>query len=382
MADFNFKISPNITLGSYAVGRLGQLVRDWGSRYMVILDPMLQDVGLDKKIKQSLDDRKIDYFIFDAIPSSPDTSVVQSALKLARDAHIHGIVAAGGSKALNIGRAVASLFNEAHDLYEYVDGATPHSAALPLICIPGNLRDNFLFSDVTPIVDGRNRQVKLLKTQRGLCKLAIFDSNVTTGLTDNQLASLKLQMLCVATECYLSQDANFFSDTICEKAIELIGYALDGAPNVSQNMPSEQFLAQAGCMTSLAAGVSATGPASLLSLTMNARYKLNRAITSAILFPYIIEDAAKYKTEKLAKVARLLKVATETTANEAATAAFADDMRNRLAMANLPSRLKDLSVTIENLILAAEDAGTLEMINHMPRSMSADDLFDFIKQAY
>lgn len=382
MADFNFKISPNITLGSYAVNRLGQFVREWGSRYMVIIDPMLQDAGLDEKIKQSLDDRKVDYFVFDEIPSAADSSVVQSALELARNAHVHGIIAAGGMKALSIGRAVAALYNEVHDLYEYVDGATPLSAPLPLICIPGNLRDGFLFSDVTPLIDGRNRKLKLMKTQKGLCKLAIFDPNVTTGLTDNQLASLKLQMLCIATECYLSQDANFFSDTICEKAIELIGYSLDGAPTLTQNNTSELFLAQAGCMTSLAAGVSSIGPASLLALTMNARYKLNRSITSDILFPYIVEDAVKYKTEKLAKVARLLSVATETSTNDAAAAALAENMRNRLAMANLPPRLKDLSVTIENLTLCAEDAGDLELINHMPRSMSSDDLFDFIKQAY
>lgn len=382
MADFNFKISPNITLGSYAIGRLGQFVREWGARYMVIIDPMLQDTGLDEKIKQSLDDRKIDYFVFDEIRSAADSSVTEAALQLARNAHIHGVIAAGGSKAMNIGRTVAALFNETHDLYEYVDGAVPQSAPIPLICIPGNLRDSFLFSDCTPIIDGRNRQLKMLKTQKGLCKLVIFDPNVTTGLTDNQLASLKLQMLCMATECYLSQDANFFSDTICEKAIELIGYALDGAPNLAQNIPAEQFLAQAGCMTSLAAGVSCLGPASLLSLTMNARYMLNRSITSAILFPYIIDDAIKYKTEKLAKVARLLHITTDTTASDAAATALAEDMRNRLAMANLPSRLKDLSVTIENLTLCADDAGTLELMNHMPRSMSSDDLFDFIKQAY
>ena len=51
-------------------------------------------------------------------------------------------------------------------------------------------------------------------------------------------------------------------------------------------------------------------------------------------------------------------------------------------MANLPARLKDMSVTIEQLSLAAEDAGQLELINYLPRSTNADDLFDLIKQAF
>ncbi|MBR4012128.1 MAG: iron-containing alcohol dehydrogenase, partial [Spirochaetaceae bacterium] len=61
---------------------------------------------------------------------------------------------------------------------------------------------------------------------------------------------------------------------------------------------------------------------------------------------------------------------------------LAENIRNRLASANLPTRLKDLSVSIEQLSLAAEDAGNLDLINSMPRSMTADDLFDLIKQAY
>ena len=100
------------------------------------------------------------------------------------------------------------------------------------------------------------------------------------------------------------------------------------------------------------------------------------------MFPYIIEDAAKYKSDKLAKVARILRLATEATTDEAAVASLAENIRNRLAMANLPTRLKDLSVTIEQLALCAEDAGNLELINSMPRSMTSDDLFDLIKQAY
>ena len=44
--------------------------------------------------------------------------------------------------------------------------------------------------------------------------------------------------------------------------------------------------------------------------------------------------------------------------------------------------LKDLNLTLEQLSLAAEDAGKTEFINSLPRSMSSDDLFALIKTAY
>ena len=382
MADFNFRISPNIILGSYSVTRLGQFVQEWGKKFMVIMDPILQECGVAAKIKQALTDRKVDFFVFDEIPAAPDTKVISQVLTLARQAHIHGLIAIGGTKAANVGRVVASIYNEAHDIYDFVDGGTPSAGTLPLICVPTTMRDIFLFSDTTPIVDARTRQVIILKLQKNITKLAVFDPNLSVSLTDNQTAAVTLQTLCMAVESYISQKSNFFSETVAEKAIELIVSSLDGAPSLSSATSPELFFAQGGCMTSLACGVAFPGAAGLLAMAINAKFKVSHSVVASILFPYIIEDAAKYKTEKIAKVARIMGVATETTSDDAAVSALAENIRNRLAKANLPTRLKDLSIGIEQLSLAAENAGQLELINFMPRSMNADDLFDLIKQAY
>src|SRR5574344_2186830 len=382
MGDFVFRIQPNIVLGSYTTSRLGQFARDYGSRYMVILDPILKEVGASAKILQSLTDRKIDFFTFDEIPSAADTEVVNTALSLAKEAHIHGIIAAGGAKTMNVARAVCALYNESHDLYDFVDGAAPTSAPLPFICVPTTMRDNFVFTDRIPIVDARSSQIKLLKSQNGLCRLALLDPNLTVTLTENQVASMSIETLCIAVEAYLSQKSTFFSDMIIEKSIELLGYAMDGSPTLTVVTPQEVLLSQGGCMASLGSASSSLGTASLLSLCINARYKISRSLTTAILFPYVIEDAAKFRTDRLAKVARILRAAPVTAKDTDAVTALAEYVRQHLAKANLPSRLKDLSVTMEQLALVAEDAGQLELVNSLPRSMTADDMFDLIKLAF
>src|SRR5574344_57769 len=382
MADFIFRIQPNIVLGSYTTSRLGQFARDYGSRYMVILDPILKEVGISAKVLQSLTDRKIDYFTFDELTNAADTQVVNTALSLAREAHIHGVIAAGGAKTLNTARAVCALYNESHDLYDFVDGAAPTTAPLPLICVPTTMRDNFMFTDRTPIVDARSSQIKLLKTQNGLCKLTLFDPNLTVTLTENQVASMSIETLCIAVEAYLSQKASFFSDMIIEKAIELLGYAMDGSPTLTVITPQEVLLSQGGCMASLGSASSSLGVSSLLSLCMNARYKISRSLTAAILFPYVIEGAAKFRTDRLAKVARILRTSPADSKDADAVISLAEYVRQHLAKANLPTRLKDLSVTMEQLALVAEDAGQLELVNSLPRSMTADDMFDLIKLAF
>ena len=116
---------------------------------------------------------------------------------------------------------------------------------------------------------------------------------------------------------------------------------------------------------------------------MSARYKISRSLTASILFPYVLEDVAKFKQDKLARVAELLGIQEEASADrDRKVSLLVEKIRFWIALANLPARLKDLSLTMEQLAIAAEDASQLDLINGMPRSMNADDLFELIKTTY
>ena len=382
MADFIFKISPNIVLGSYAITRIGQYAQELGSKFMVIIDPMLKEVGISDKILQPLDEHKIDYFIFDEITNGATTQIISQALTLSREAHIHGVIAVGGAKTINIAKSVCSIFYEVHDLYEFVDGASPTVAPLPLLCVPSTMRDPFIFSPFTPVIDSRSNKNRLSRNKDGLVKLVLFDPNLSLTLTENQTASMAIETLCLATESYISQKSTFFSDMIVEKGMELLGYALDGSPTLTITTPAEVLLTQGGCMASLASSMSAPGCATLLAQTINARCRISRSLVSSILYPYIIEDAAKFKADKIAKLSKILRAAPEEATQEEAVSGLTEYVRQKLAQNNLPARLKDLSITIDQLALCAEDAGELDLINTLPRSMTSDDLFDLLKLAF
>ena len=382
MTDLIFKISPNILLGPYTVSRIAQQVKDFGSRFMVVMDPLLKEVNLAENILQPLAERKIEYFVFDELNDGTNAETINQILTLARQSHIHGIIAIGGTKVLHSGAFAAALFNEKSSIYDCIDGAAAINAPLPLICVPTTIRAPYAFMSSLPVIDSRNRQIKLVKVQNGLCKLFLWDSNLSLTLTENQRTSIALETLCIALEAYLSQKATFFSDMFAEKAIELMGYGLDGVKTLEITTPSELLQAQAGCMASLAASLSSVGAAGLLALAINARFKVSRSLVTAILLPYAIEEAGKFKTDKVEKLAHILNAAPQEIRKEQAVQAFAENMRQRLAKANLPVRLKELSISIEQLALAAEDAGQLDFVNSLPRSMTSDDLFDLLKQAY
>ena len=133
---------------------------------------------------------------------------------------------------------------------------------------------------------------------------------------------------------------------------------------------------------SLACAMSSPGVASSLAQTINARYRVSRSLVSSILLPYIIEDAAKFKADRIAKLSKILRACEENATQDEAVTALCEYVRQKIAKNNLPARLKDLSLSVDQLALAAEDAGQLDLMNTLPRSMTSDDMFDLLKLAF
>lgn len=382
MADLIFKISPDIILGSYTLTRLGQYAKNLGSKFMIIMDPILKDFNLAEKITQPLTERKIDFFIYDNFNDGATTKDIENAVILAKQSHIHGIIAAGGEKAINAGCAVAALYNENRSIYDYIDNPGTAADSIPLICIPGTCRAPYAFTNSIPVTDSRSRQVKQLKIKDNACSLMLWDPNLSLTLTENQNTSLSLETLCLACEAYFSQKASFFSDMFCEKSFELLSYGMDEKKSLDITTPQEILLAQGGCMASLSVSTSSPGIASLLALAINARHKINRSLAATILFPYVIEEVAKFKADKIEKIARLYGTADEKLSRDEAVQSFTENIRQKIAKANLPVRLKELNLTMEQLATCAEDAGQLDIMTMLPRSMTTDELFELMKQAY
>lgn len=382
MADLIFKISPDIILGSYTLTRLGQYAKNLGSKFMIIMDPILKDFNLAEKITQPLTDRKIDFFIYDNFNDGATTKDIENAVILAKQSHIHGIIAAGGEKAINAGCAVAALYNENRSIYDYIDNPGTAADSIPLICIPGTCRAPYAFTNSIPVTDSRSRQVKQLKIKDNACSLMLWDPNLSLTLTENQNTSLSLETLCLACEAYFSQKASFFSDMFCEKSFELLSYGMDEKKSLDITTPQEILLAQGGCMASLSVSTSSPGIASLLALAINARYKINRSLAATILFPYVIEEVAKFKADKIEKIARIYGTADEKLSRDEAVQSFTENIRQKIVKANLPVRLKELNLTMEQLATCAEDAGQLDIMTMLPRSMTTDELFELMKQAY
>ena len=167
-----------------------------------------------------------------------------------------------------------------------------------------------------------------------------------------------------------------------EKSIELLTQSLDATLALSSVASPATLAAQGGILAALGCGMTSPGASTALALSVNARYKISKSLVSTIMLPYLLEDSINSRVEKLDRISKIMGAGRDGMTKEESAQALITHLRDLLAQTNMPTRLKDLNLAIEDLVAAAEDVGSLEIMNFIPRALSTDDLFDLIKQAF
>ena len=381
MSNFTFKLSSNIILGSYSIAKIGSEAAQFGKKFLFVVDPLLHETGISKKITAALEERGISVLVFDGVKRSADSDIIENALSLARGVFVDGVIASGGMGSVAIGRAVASLYNETGSIYDFIDGKPCTAEPLPFIEVPSTCREPFTFTSFSPIVDVRSRKINLLKIRQDLCKLCVFDPACYSNLAPNATTATLLQGLGIAFEGYISCRSSFLSEAILGKAIERFLQSL-GAPRGNADASDETVIAEAACLTAIGISCSSPGLGSAIALACAGRYNISSSVVGTILLPHILANAQTSNLDKVVRIGRMLGVETQGADPLAVSQAAIEEIRRRLAQANLPTRLKDINLTMEQLIAVSEDAVSLSFMNYIPKPMRSDDVFELLKQAY
>lgn len=384
MGDFVFNLSPNLIVGTDVILSLGEHVVKYGSRFMLIQAPSFKDVELLVKIKQSLEQKSIKLFCFDGVKKTADTETVLRVLKLATVAHIDGIIALGDTVTCSVAKAVACLYNEAQPIYKYLEGSLVTEKPLPLIQIPTNCDNPFLFSDFVYLTDSRNRTLSILKCKELACAIALFDSVMYKGLSLNKLRLMIFSSLAVAVDAYVSRRSNFFTDALLKKAISLFVLALSPEHDKIVGQTVEETLIQAGFLTAMATASSKQGLATALAVAGNSRYDISISAILTVMLAFVLEDSIPSNLIKVSEVANLFLDDTKANATglEDLSLKGIEKIKEKILNLELPVKLQSLGLALEDLTTIAEMALTTDFVNYIPRSMTSLDVLEILKKAY
>ncbi|HPE36150.1 MAG TPA: iron-containing alcohol dehydrogenase [Spirochaetales bacterium] len=382
MADFRFHVPAECYIGTDSIFKIPLLLEPGLDRALVVADPELREGGAAERLVAVLEGRGIKTILFDDFGDAPTAASVEAAVGLARGSRSPLVIGLGGIHVVHAAKAVAALAPDERRVETWIDGEAPQRQPLPLVLVPTTCRDPFILSGGLILGDARNRQAAFLQARRGIESAVILDPNVMSAMSAKTAAATILDGIMGAVEGYASSKENFLSDMALREAVSLYVRALDVMMARPDDPQAKADAFRAFFMAGLGLASSSPGLGTAVSFAINARWGVPKANLAAVILPYLMESLSRSKLEKIASLAPLFGDVDENEGAAAMAAKAVEAIRTRLGVLKIPSRLKDFDLALERLVEGAETVRRLDFMNFLPRAMTVDDVFDFIKTVY
>ena len=396
MADTVLRLDPEVIIGLDTVNRAGSFCSTRGQKVLLATEQGLYENKLIERLIKVLEDVGLQIILYDEIPAQATADVSENAASLAKGACCDMVLGFGGLRTQYIAKLASVLAVSQHGLFELLDGKKEETAFLPYAAVPIAGGDPFLFSDYIIAVDPRDRSTKLIKCPRSLCQVVILDPSLSEPIGGKFAPTAAFDGLCISVEAYCSQKSSFFSDALLEQAISLYAKMMHSYAGTPVELDAEDRASSSGqhifdlpgisvhatLLMALGASASAPGIGAALAYALNGKFPVAKSWCATVLLPYVMEKLVSSRPEKMAKVAALMgeNVAAFST-SEAANMAV-EMVRSRMGQLQVPARLKDFNLSLDRLVPTAEAARKLEFVSFSPWTVSSEDAYDLLKQAF
>jgi alcohol dehydrogenase len=382
MADLFFNLPQQIIFGMDVVNRIGSLVSPFGKRVLIVTEAILYEQSVIERILDILSRKGIEAIVFDEVVPNATSACVDDGVKLARGSYAEAIIGLGGVRTLSTAKCIAMIVPGGPAMDDYLSGTLPQTEALPYIEIPTTCRNPFMLVDEYLMVDARDRTGKIGKTQEAITKAALVDPKLSFTLPAKYTLTTLLDVLLSGIEGLMSTKTNFLTETLFNRVVELAGAALKEPSQGIESSKSKLQASMAGLLAALGLAYGRAGIGAALSYAINARMMVPKSSVASILLPHILEFYAGAKAEQVALIGRLLgEENVGGPPGEAANNAI-QAIRTRISSFGIPSRLRDFDLELDAMVDVAETAHSYDMINYLPRSVGAEDIYDIIKSAF
>ncbi|MGL4253997.1 MAG: iron-containing alcohol dehydrogenase [Fusobacteriaceae bacterium] len=381
MNDFNFKIPQNIQFGMGSLKKLPEILKENDSDHVFLIsDRVLESIGVVKKVQDIIEEGGIKCTTYlDVIPN-PTIDIVNEAADLYTSEGATSMVALGGGSPLDVAKAVGVLTKFGGKITDYEGLNKVPGPIAPMIAIPTTAGTGSEVTASSVITDvARNYKFSIVSYET-LPKYAVLDPELIMTAPASIASSCGIDALIHAIEAYLSKNASPFSDSMAEKAMELIGKNL-------RNFVADRTDVEAACgmmSGSTFAGISFAwarlGNVHAMSHPVSAFYHVPHGVANSVLLPTVMEYNAVTDKGRYEKIYNYIREGKEVIENFK-PAMLIEELKKLNADLKIPKSLSELGVKEEMIEAMSIDAMKSGNVLANPRETTLEDMIELYRKA-
>ena len=299
---------PAISLmGADCLKDAGDQVGELGfKKALIVTDKVLGQIGIVKKVTDVLDNKNIEYAIYDETKPNPTVKNVNDGLALLKEKECDFVISLGGGSAHDCAKGIALLATNGGEIKDYEGVDKSKKPQLPMVGInttAGTGSEMTLFA----IITDEERHIKMALVDKHLTPIiAVNDPMLMLAMPKSLTAATGMDALTHAIEAYVSTSATPITDACAEKAIELISNYLVNAVDNGQDVEARDMMAYAEYLAGMAFNNASLGYVHAMAHQLGGFYNLPHGVCNAILLPHVQEYNKATSASRLAKIAKIM----------------------------------------------------------------------------
>jgi alcohol dehydrogenase class IV len=384
MLRFEFATATRVLFAAGALGEIGPLARQYGSRALVVTG---RDPGRAEPLLAALRQHGVQPVVF-AVAGEPEVQTVEGGVALARQEGCQFVISLGGGSVIDAGKAVAAMLANEGELLDYLEvvgrGKALSRPSVPFIAIPTTAGTG---SEVTrnAVLASPGHRVKVsLRGVGMLAKLALVDPELTYALSPALTASTGLDALTQLIEPYVCSRANPMTDALCVEGLGRAANSLRAAFENGRDTAARQDMALASLFGGLALANAGLGAVHGFAGPIGGLFPAPHGAVCAALLPHVMEanlralrqrQAASPILHRYDQIARLLTHAATANAGQGV-----QWVRRLVADLGIPG-LAAYGLTARHIPGLVGKAGKASSMKANPISLTPDELTAILRNA-
>lgn len=374
---------PSISLmGADCLKEAGEQVAELGfKKALIVTDKVLGQIGIVKKVTDVLDNKDIEYAIYDETKPNPTVKNVNDGLELLKEKECDFVISLGGGSAHDCAKGIALLATNGGEIKDYEGVDKSKKPQLPMVGInttAGTGSEMTLFA----IITDEERHIKMALVDKHLTPIiAVNDPMLMLAMPKSLTAATGMDALTHAIEAYVSTSATPITDACAEKAIELISNYLVNAVENGQDVEARDMMAYAEYLAGMAFNNASLGYVHAMAHQLGGFYNLPHGVCNAILLPHVQEYNKATSASRLAKIAKIMGGNIEGLTDEQGADLCIDMIKSLSQTVGIPEGLGVLGVKESDFETLATNALNDACSLTNPRKGNLEEVIAIFKKA-
>lgn len=307
--NINSYMPVRIISGENCISKNKNVFTEFGEKCLIVTGgSSAKKSGAFDDVVTALNEKNIQYSVFDGITQNPYTDDCYKAAVIARNNGAEFVIGIGGGSSLDAAKAVAIYSTNPDIASSQIYDMTHKNKPLPLILVGTTAGTGSEVTGVSVLTNSENGMKKSISGADCYSAVSFCDYRYTFSVPYAVTVSTALDAFAHATESYFSSTANELSDIYAEKAFELLKeplFYLCKNKSLSDEKMREN-LYKASIYSGLCLNITGTCFPHTMSYILTEDYNVPHGKACAVFTPDLILIAEKYLNNKCVKMCAIM----------------------------------------------------------------------------